>query len=285
MDRDLDRAYREAARRARAAASSFYYAFLPLPRDKRRSLYAVYSFCREADDIADGSTPLPEKNRALSSLRARLENVVSGRPAGGVDLALADTIARFSVDPPDLFTVIDGVEMDLSKSRYATFEELAGYCYRVAAAVGLAVLPILNGGPVGPEVRDKGVDLGIGLQIANIVRDVAEDAARGRIYIPEEDLVRFGVTAAELLSGAFSDRMRDLLSFEAGRARERIERGVALAADLPRRSRVFPLFIARAYRRNLDRIEAAGYDVFSADLSLSSGEKVYLLISLYLRGY
>jgi len=282
MDRRVARAYRESIHRARAGGSNFRYAFLTLPRGKRRSIYAIYAFCREADDITDNPGPPSEKRRALSVLRTRLEGAASGNPEG--DLALADTIRRFSVDPDDLSAVIDGVEMDLVKSRYATFDELSGDSYRVAAAVGLAVLPILNGGPVGPGVREKGVDLGIGLQLANIVRDVAEDAARGRIYLPEEDLTRFGVTEGEVLSGVFSERMRNLLSFEAERARDRIERGVSLAEDLPRHARVFPLFLARVYGKILDRIEASGYDVFSGIRPLSSGERVHVLISSYLRG-
>jgi len=284
MDPKLAAAYREAARRARAAASNFYYAFLSLPEYKRRSIYAIYAFCREADDVADGPGPLSEKKGDLSELRARLEGATSGSPEDGIELAIADTISRFSVDPADLSSVIDGVEMDLVKSRYPTFKELSGYCYRVASAVGLAVLPVLNGGPVDRRVREKGIDLGIGLQLANIVRDVAEDGARDRIYLPQEDLARFGVTEEEVLSGKVSDRMRDLLAFEAARARERIERGITLAADLPRHARPFPLFLGRVYEKILDRIEASGYDVFSISHSVSSSEKVYLLLSSYLRG-
>jgi len=284
MDERLDRAYRESARRTRAAGSSFYYAFLTLPRNKRRSIHAVYAFCREADDIADSQAPLSEKRDELAALRERLERAAAGRPETGVDHALADTIARFSVDPDDLAAVIDGVEMDLTKSRYATFAELSEYSYRVASAVGLSVLPILAGGPVDTIVREKGIDLGIGLQLANIVRDVAEDAARGRIYIPEEDLTRFKVSEGEILAGAISGRMRELLSFEVGRARGLIDNGIGLAAHLPRHARVFPIFLGRAYARILDRIEKSGYDVFSVDHSLSSTDKAIILLSSYLGG-
>lgn len=282
MDRKLARAYRESARRTRVAGSNFYYAFLTLPRHKRRAIYAIYSFCRAADEIADGPAPLPEKRDGLTELRHRLK-AAAGSPEDGVDLSLADAIARFSVDVQDLAAVIDGVEMDLTKSRYDTFTELSEYCYRVASAVGLAVLPVLNGGPVGREVRERGIDLGIGLQLANIVRDVGEDAARGRIYIPREDLARFGVGEAEVLSGTVSARMRALLSFEAGRARERIERGLGIVPALPRHARPFPLFLGRAYRRILARIEERGYDVFTGFRSLSPGEKIRLLVSSYLR--
>ncbi len=281
MDRKLAAAYRKVARRTRAAGSNFYYAFLTLPVRKRRSIYAIYAFCREADDIADSPGPLSKKKEGLSELRGRLERAASGSPEDG-ELAIADTISRFSVDPADLSAVIDGVEMDLEKTRYSTFEELSEYCYRVASAVGLAVLPVLNGGPVDRQVRRKGIDLGIGLQLANIVRDVAEDGGRGRIYLPQEDLSRFGVTEEEVLAGKVSDRMRDLLAFEAKRAREWIGRGTTLVSDLPRHARPLPLFLGRVYMRILARIEASGYDVFSIRHSLSSGEKVYLLVSSYL---
>lgn len=283
MDRDLASAYHESARLARAAGSNFYYAFMTLPKRKRRAIYAIYTFCRAADDIADGTAPLAEKEERLASLRDRLEKAAGGDPNPGVDIALADAIARFSIDPQDLAAVIEGVEMDLVKARYKTFAELSEYCYRVASAVGLALLPVLNGGPVAPEVRKEGIDLGIGLQLANIVRDVKEDAARDRIYIPEEDLIRFGVSEAELLAGALSERMRELLSFEAERARERIERGIVLAAGLPRHARPFPIFLARVYVRILESIEASGYDVFSTTHSLPVGAKVLLLVSSYLR--
>lgn len=277
MDLKLEEAYRECTRRTQAAASNFYYSFLTLPKYKRRSIYAIYAFCREADDIADSSAPISEKKDNLAALRARLRNAASGSPEPGVDLALADTIARFSVDPDDLAAVIDGVEMDLTVSRYATFEELSEYCRRVASAVGLAVLPVLAGGPVEDETRARGIDLGIGLQLANIVRDVKEDAGRDRIYIPGEDLTQFGVTEDEILSGRMSDRMWELLAFETGRARDRIERGVKLIPALPRHARPFPLFLARVYGKILDRIERRGYDVFSGRISLTKPEKLSLL--------
>ena len=290
MDPKLAAAYRECTRRTRAAKSNFYYAFLTLPTYKRRSIYAIYAFCREADDIADSSAPLAEKRDKLAALRARLHAVASGHPSPGVDLALADTIARFSIDPQDLAAIIDGVEMDLTVSRYPTFDELSKYCYRVASAVGLAVLPVLAGGPVTDETRARGIDLGIGLQVANIVRDVKEDADRDRIYLPQEDLTRFGVTEDEILSGTMSDRMRDLLAFEAGRARDLIKRGFKLIPALPRHARPFPLFLGRVYGAILDRIEACGYDVFSGRVSLTKFEKGSLLAHTFVgaflwRGY
>jgi len=285
MDPKLEQAYRECARRTRAAKSNFYYAFLTLPAHKRRSIYAIYSFCRIADDIADSFGPPAEKQERLAALRDRLRRAASGSPRPGVDLALADTISRFSVDPQDLAAVIDGVEMDLTCLRYETFEELSGYCYRVASAVGLAVLPVLNGGPVADEARTKGIALGIGLQLANIVRDVKEDARRDRIYLPGEDLARFRVTEEEILSGRMSDRMRELLAFEAARARTRIERGLRLIPALPRHARPFPLFLARVYGMILNRIEARGYDVFSRRVFLTPREKASLLISSFVGAF
>ncbi len=285
MDRRLADAYRECAHRTRAAASNFYYAFLTLPPQKRRAINAIYTFCRAADDVADSSSPVNEKKAKLAALRARLKKAATGTPEVEVDLALADTIARFSVNPDDLSAVIDGVEMDLVKSRYKTFAELTEYCYRVAAAVGLSVLPVLNGGPVEAKIRTRGIALGIGLQLANIVRDVREDADRDRIYLPEEDLNQFNVQEKEILAGEWSTRMQALLAFEANRARDRIADGLKLIPALPHHARPFPLFLARVYGGILDRIEAQNYDVFSGRVSLTTSTKLFLLVRTFVTAF
>jgi len=281
---DLERSYRLCQRITRREAKNFYYAFITLPREKRRAIYAVYAFCREVDDIADADSSIDEKKSKLGVLRTRLERAQAGDPQGGIDIALSDAIMRYGIDPQDLAHVIDGVEMDLVISRYETFPDLQIYCYRVASAVGLSVLPILAGGgerlPV--EVREAGEKLGLGMQLANIVRDVAEDIAIDRVYIPQEDLRRFQVSEEMLHHGVMNDDMRRLLSLESERARKYMREGERVSEFLPRNARGCITLLSRIYTRILEMAEVRDYDVFKERLSLSIGEKILLILRTWL---
>ena len=288
MASQLTLAYRSCARITRREAKNFYAAFLMLPRGKRRAIYAVYAFCREADDIADGNAPLSQKAAALERLRGRLKRAVAGRPETMEDLALSDAIERFSVDPTDLDHVIDGVEMDLTISRYETFEALRRYCLAVASAVGLAVLPVLIHGCAGVDnaaARERASALGLGMQLANIVRDVQEDLARDRLYLPREDLDRHGVTEDGLRGGTLDERMRALLFFQVARARTYLEEGMKLVSYLPRRSRGCIAVMSGIYARILDRLEAREYDVFSERIAIPFLEKIAWAIGTGLRAF
>ena len=277
---DLERSYRLCQRITRHEAKNFYYAFITLPREKRRAIYAVYAFCREADDIADADSSIEEKKTQLDELRIRLERACVGDPQGGTDIALSDAITRFAIDRQDLAHVIDGVEMDLVISRYETFPDLQIYCYRVASAVGLSVLPILAGGGerLAAQVRAAGERLGLGMQLANIVRDVAEDIAIDRVYIPQEDLRRFGVTDEMLRVGRMNDKMRNLLAFESERAKKYMREGERVSEFLPRNARRCIALLGTIYTRILEMAAARGYDVFRERLSLSSRQKVGLIL-------
>jgi len=277
---DLATSYRLCQKITRREAKNFYYAFITLPREKRRAIYAVYAFCREADDIADAVSTIEEKSSKLDALRSRLGRACSGDPQGGADIALADTIARFGIDPKDLSHVIDGVEMDLVTSRYETFADLQIYCQRVASAVGLSVLPILagGGGRLPAEAREAGETLGLGMQLANIVRDVAEDITIDRVYIPQADLRRFQVTEEMLREGTMNDSMRALLSFESKRALSYMHEGEHVSEYLPRNARGCIMILSRIYTRILEMAEARNYDVFKERLSLSSRQKVALIL-------
>ena len=281
---DLESSYRLCQRITRREAKNFYYAFITLPREKRRAIYAVYAFCREADDIADADSSIDEKKSKLGVLRTRLERAQAGDPQGGIDIALSDAIMLYGIDPQDLAHVIDGVEMDLVISRYETFPDLQIYCYRVASAVGLSVLPILAGGgerlPV--EVREAGEKLGLGMQLANIVRDVAEDIAIDRVYIPQEDLRRFQVSEEMLHHGVMNDDMRRLLSLESERARKYMREGERVSEFLPRNARGCITLLSRIYTRILEMAEVRDYDVFKERLSLSIGEKILLILRTWL---
>jgi 15-cis-phytoene synthase len=279
MDAAVTAAYRRCARFTRREARNFVFAIATLPRVQRWAVEAVYVFCREADDIADGTGSLDEKAAGLAALGRRLDAAAAGTPAQR-DLALADAIVRYGIDPHDLHEVVEGVRMDLSIRRYAAFSELVLYCHRVASAVGLSVLPILASGRGGQatDLRDRGEALGLGMQLANIVRDVAEDLDRDRIYLPIEDLSRFGVTEDALRARRVTGPIRELLAFETARARATLRDGERVVAILPRRARAFPLLLSRIYGAVLDRIEASGYDVFSGRAALSTREKLGLTV-------
>ena len=254
---------RQAARVTRKQARNFYFAFLTLPHEQRLGIYALYAFFRRADDIADGPGTLEEKQAALAALRAGL----SSPGDDPVLSALAWAKEKFSIPEELLQAVIDGVGMDLTKARYQTFEELKDYCWHVAAAVGLTVLRVL-GAP--PEADRPGERFGIGMQLVNILRDVREDLARGRIYLPQEDLSRFGVSEEDLKRGELTEGLRRLLSFEAARAKRYMEAINELLPLVPKQGRSCIGVLAVLYGTILRLIQGRGYDVFSKRVSLST---------------
>jgi phytoene synthase len=294
---DLDAAYAHCRAVVEARAKNFSYAFLLLPPAKRRALEAIYGYCRVADDYADDDGLEPEVRAAnLADLRARLALAIPEpgdppatalEPRRELDLmmaALGDAALRFGVRRGDLDLVAEGCVQDLSKTRYATFEELHRYCYMVASAVGLACLSVFGHREDPAFVRPMAVDLGIAMQLTNILRDVAEDMDRDRIYLPLEDLERFGVDEAQLRSGRVDANWKALAAFQARRARAYFARGKRLAAWVQRDARVCPPALAAIYERLLDAIEAADFDVFSARVSLSSRSKLGLMGLSALRG-
>jgi len=278
----LARDYDRCARITRRSASNFYYAFILLPAAQRRALYAVYAFCRFIDNIADDELPR-EPAVMLERWRRELDAVYAGVPKHPISRALADSAARFNI-PRRLFDeVIAGVEMDLARRRYATFEELRLYCYRVASAVGLVCIDIF--GYRNPRTEVYAENLGIAFQITNILRDVREDAARGRIYLPLEDLARFNVTEEQILNCVYTPEFRALMEFEAGRARSFY---AAAEESLPPEDRG-SLLTAEAmrliYGDILRRIVAADYRVFDYRCSLSASRKLFLVGRAWASGH
>jgi len=289
---DLDAAYAACAAVTRREARNFYYAFLSLPKPQRRAVYALYAFCREADDTVDAVgvqptaigtaalTEAPDAATALAELRHRLAAATAGEPIAPRDIALADTIRRFGVAPGDLEDVLTGMALDLSLRRIASVEELDRYCYHAAAAVGLSTLPILNDGvPPTDTMRTAAVDLGLGMQYVNILRDVAEDLARDRIYLPQDRLAAHGVPPKALHAGTVTAPIRRLLAEHAERGRTLLASGRRLVPLLPRRARACPWILSELYGRILDRIVAREYDVFAGRVSLPTLEKVVLLVT------
>jgi len=275
---DVADAYRLCARVTRRRARNFYYAFLSLPIRQRRGIYALYAFCRTADDAVDDRASDEAKQEGLADLRRRLAKAAAGDPEGGIDLALADAIASFGVDPDDLGDVLTGMEMDLEFRRVATFDELRDYCYHAASAVGLATLPILNDGiPPTDAMRDAAVDLGLGMQFVNVLRDVAEDLDRDRIYLPADEMASFGVDEHALRDRSMTDGVRRLLERQADRASASLARGRQLLSILPPAGGRCVWLLGEIYGRILERIRAADYDVFSERPSLPTREKLALL--------
>ncbi len=266
--------YARCARVTRAASSNFYYAFMLLPLERRRALHAVYAFCRFIDDIADEDAGR-EPAEMLAAWRNELDLVFRGDPTRPVSRALADNVRRFSIPRRYLEEVIDGVEMDLSRNRYQTFAALRLYCYRVASAVGLVCIEIF--GYRNPETRTYAEQLGIAFQLTNILRDVSEDAARGRIYLPLEDLARFSVGEDEIMHGVYSSRFRELMEFEADRARSYYDEAARVLPSEDRPAMVAAEGMRRIYRALLERIVRSDYRVLNRRHRLSTPRKLCLV--------
>ncbi len=259
----------------RRASSNFYYAFLLLSAERRRALYAVYAFCRFVDDVADEADGAADPHQLLELWRGELDRVYRGAPTRAVSRALQSAVRMFRIAREHFEDVIAGVEMDLVHRRYPTFDALRLYCYRVASAVGLICIEIF--GYSNPGARTYAEDLGLAFQLTNILRDVSEDAARGRIYLPLEDLNRFGVTEDEILGGVYSANFVRLMEFEANRARDFYERAERALPPEDRASLLTAEAMRLIYGTLLDRIVRSEYRVLDRRLALSTPLKLYLV--------
>ena len=254
MSSSIDAAYDYCREITRSESSSFYYGFLLLPPAQRRAVFSAYAFARQCDDIADGDLSRDEAGRALDGVGDALDRCLAGDPDGPVFEALARTIERYDVPPQHFIDLIDGVRMDLTVSRYATFTDLRAYCYRVASSVGLITIEIC-GYRGGQRARQYAIDLGIALQLTNILRDVAEDAERGRFYLPQEEVEWFGYSDAELIERRVTPEFRRLIAYQVHRTREFYASGRRLLPYLPVRARACIGVMASIYSSILDEIE------------------------------
>ncbi len=295
----------------RAQAANFFYGIRLLDRERRQAMCAAYAFARRVDDIGDGSLAREQKLRLLDGESDALAAIGAGwppLPSGDlVVVALADAHARFSLPQDALAALIDGVRMDVQGTSYESFEELVGYCRRVAGAIGRVCLAIFglrdHTGGEGATAAAAALadDLGVALQLTNILRDVREDAENERVYLPGEDLRRFGVFAAggsgdaAELRGALTAaaagagapelaQLSELVCFEVARARDWFERGIALAPLLDRRSAACVLAMAGIYRRVLERIERDPAAALRARVSLPAREKAWVAAQVMLGG-
>jgi phytoene synthase len=260
--------------KAAASGSSFYYSFLYLPAERRRAITALYAFCREVDDAVDEPGETQVAAAKLAWWRAELANLFAGKPQHPVTQALAPHAQSYAISREKLNEIIDGMEMDLTQSRYLDWPALERYCYRVAGVVGLLAAGIF--GYRDARTLDYAKDLGIAFQLTNIIRDVGEDARKNRIYLPMEDLKRFGLPAAGILKLEETPEFKSLMAFEAERARGYYERALAALPRTDRRAQRPGLIMAAIYRALLNEIERDGFNVLTQRTSLTPLRKFWI---------
>jgi phytoene synthase len=275
------------ARLTRKSQSNFYYAFLTLPEAKRRGIYALYSFCRVVDDCVDEEGG--EGSAGLDRWREEVGRCYAGTPSTELGRELAAAVARFPIPRSALEDIVAGCRMDLANLRYATFADLRVYCERVASAVGLASIEIF--GYTHSSTREYAVELGLALQLTNILRDVAPDAARGRLYVPLEDLARFGVGEEELLAAAASPgaprraELEELLAFQAERARRHYAAAAERLPAVDRRSMVAAEVMGSTYRALLGELARRGYPIGGERVRIGRVRKAWIALATVARVY
>lgn len=279
----LAAAYEECRQVTRREARNFYFAFLTLPARQRRAIYVAYTFCRYCDDSVDAEGTHGEKLQRIEHLRGRLSQAYAGNADQPLFIGLSDVASTYNIPEEYFQEVLSGVESDLVKTRYANFEELRAYCYQVASVVGLICIHMF-GYRGGEPARQAAIDLGLAMQLTNICRDVLEDWEFGRVYLPQDELERFGVTEDDLRNRAVTAGFANLMQFQIDRARQYFASGRRLLPHLPPRSRACPAALGLIYGGVLNKIEAAGYDVFSQRIGLSKGAKLGLMARAWLTG-
>lgn len=266
------------------SGSNFYYSFFFLPAARRAAMYTVYAFCKEVDSAVDEAPAGSDPKEAIRRWRAEVAAVYGGTPAHPVAISLADHVRRLGIPREYFDELINGVEMDLTTSRYVTFDELSRYCYRVAGVVGLICLHIF--GTRDPRAKDYAINLGMAFQLTNILRDIGTDADRGRIYLPLEDLARFGCPEEHLLDRRYSPPFSDVMAFQCRRAHGFYDKAQAILHTLPAQDRraLLPAEMMRGvYARILDRIEQAQYRVFDSRISLPASSRLAIAAGVWLR--
>jgi phytoene synthase len=256
------------------SGSSFYYSFLFLPPERRRAITALYAFCREVDDVVDEIRDPVVARAKLAWWRQDVAATYAGTPQHPVTRALQPFVAPYHLDQAHLQTIIDGMAMDLERSRYLDFAELEQYCHRVAGVVGLLSAEIF--GYSDPRTRDYARDLGVAFQLTNIVRDVGEDARRGRIYLPQDELARFRVAPSALLRGEPTAGFGELMAYQTARARGWYDRALAALPPEDRKAQRPGLIMAAIYRTLLDEIERDHYRVLDRRIGLTPLRKLWI---------
>lgn len=283
VDRE-ERGFIAARAVTREYARTFYLASQLLPADKRRAVFALYAVCRATDESVDDlpSAASQERLERISS-QINLAYTDSDLPTDILS-AFRHTVRAFAIPKTYFEELLEGMRMDLSKNRYADFAELCLYCYRVAGVIGLIMMKVL--GCQSDNAQKHAVDLGIALQLTNIIRDIGEDLTRGRIYVPQDELRRFGVEENDLGNGRVRENFIQLLKFQVGRARSYYERSREGIRSIPGlRERAAICAVQKMYAGILDEIERSGYDVFSRRASVRAFRKTALLSSAFLEAF
>ena len=260
--------------RAAASGSSFYYSFLFLEPRRRQAITALYAFCREVDDVVDECPDAALARTKLAWWRGEVQALYEGRPTHPVTQALITSLKQFSLPQEQLQEIIDGMEMDLEQASYADFKALHLYCYRVASVVGLLAAEIF--GYSDRQTLKYAHDLGLAFQLTNIIRDIGEDARRGRVYLPQDELKRFGVSMDDLLHARYGESFSRLMAFQVERARELYRQAFAQLPAADRKAQRAGLIMAAIYQATLDEIERDNYRVLDQRISLPPLRKLWL---------
>ena len=263
------------------SGSSFYYSFLFLPPERRRAITALYAFCREVDDTVDETSDGSVARIKLAWWRTEVSKMYAGTPTHPVMLALQPHVGPFKLEEKHLLAIVDGMEMDLDQSRYLDYAGLQRYCWHVAGVVGILSASIF--GYTNPQTLQYAEKLGLAFQLTNIIRDVGDDARKGRIYLPVNELQQFGVTAADLLNFRHSDKFEALMRFQAERAQAIYDEALALLPKEDRRAQRPGLMMAAIYRTLLDEIQRDGFHVLNQRISLTPLRKLWLAWKTYVR--
>jgi phytoene synthase len=264
------------------SGSSFYYSFLFLPPERRRAITALYAFCREVDDTVDETTDQSVARIKLAWWRTEVAAMYKGAPTHPVTQALQPHLAPYKLEEQHLQAIIDGMEMDLDQSRYLDYPGLRKYCWHVAGVVGILSASIF--GVTNPRTLEYAEKLGLAFQLTNIIRDVGDDARKGRIYLPVNELQQFGVTAADILNFRHSEKFEALMKFQSDRAQGIYDEALALLPKEDRRAQRPGLMMAAIYRTVLDEIERDNFMVLNQRISLTPLRKLWLAWKTYVRG-
>ena len=265
------------------SSSSFYYSFLFLNDSQRQAMTALYAYCREVDDVVDKCSDQSIAANKLNWWREEVYSLFHGKPGHPVTLALKTSIKHFPLQEKYFLELISGMEMDLHKNQYADFDELSLYCYRAASVVGLLTIEIL--GYKGSRTHEYAHNLGIALQLINILRDVKEDAARGRIYIPQDELVTFGVTQSMLIKGKNTAQTQALFAYQAERAVQYYKKAFSCLEKNDRFSQRTGIIMAEIYFALLKKIQSQNYPVLEKRVSIAKLKKLWIAWTTARREY
>lgn len=268
--------------KAAQSGSSFYYSFLFLPPQKRLAITALYAFCREVDDVVDESSDDSVARAKLSWWRKEVQAMLAQQPTHPVTTALLPHMSTYQLDGAHLFAIIDGMEMDLNQTRYLDFQALQNYCWHVAGVVGILSASIF--GISHAQTKEFAEKLGLAFQLTNIIRDVGDDARKGRIYLPVNELQQFNVKAADILNARHSADFEALMQFQYERAQRLYDEAFALLPKADRKSQRTSLIMAAIYRALLVEIQHDGFHVLTQRISLTPIRKLWLAWKTYIRG-